>query len=94
MQEDPRLAELLMQWEESRAQGQTAVAEELCSDSPELLDELQWRIRALEALDPILTLTPPALNSGTIPRSHLSCRTSSGVSKRQTRRKAWSWRPC
>src|SRR5438128_7025892 len=53
---EPRLTELLMQWEELRLQGRRVAAEELCSDSTELLDELQRRIRALEALEPVLTV--------------------------------------
>jgi serine/threonine-protein kinase len=46
-----------MQWEELRLQGQTVAVAELCSDSPELLDELQRRIRALEAMDSVLGVT-------------------------------------
>jgi serine/threonine-protein kinase len=57
---DPRIRELLLDWEERREQGRPATAAELCADCPELLDELAQRIRALEALAPVLTLTDAA----------------------------------
>ncbi len=43
--------ELVDRWEELRDQGLTISAEELCADHPELLAEVLWQIRALEAID-------------------------------------------
>jgi eukaryotic-like serine/threonine-protein kinase len=62
-----RLSELLMHWEELRLQGKAVTAEELCSDSPELVEELRRRIRAREAADPMLTVTP-GQDSATVSR--------------------------
>src|SRR6266566_7798455 len=66
MSVEPRLTELLMQWEELRLQGQTVAVEELCSDSPELLDELQRRIRALQAMDSVLAVTSSVVDGATV----------------------------
>jgi serine/threonine-protein kinase len=44
------VSELLLRWEELRAQGRLASAEELCRDRPELLDEVRRHLRALEAV--------------------------------------------
>ncbi len=43
-----------MRWEESREQGQELSPEELCADSPELLEELRRRIRILKQMDSVL----------------------------------------
>jgi serine/threonine-protein kinase len=59
---DPRLSDLLVRWEELREQGQPAAVEELCRDFPELAEELRRRVRALEALDPVLREAPAAAN--------------------------------
>jgi eukaryotic-like serine/threonine-protein kinase len=53
-----RPSELLLRWEESRDQGHLIDVEELCRDCPELLAELKSRIRALDAMDPILVTGP------------------------------------
>jgi serine/threonine-protein kinase len=54
---EAQLSDLLMQWEERKLHGQGTSLEELCAQMPELMDELQRRIRALEALDAVLDLT-------------------------------------
>jgi tetratricopeptide (TPR) repeat protein len=46
-----RLADLLLQWEEILEQGRDVSAEELCRESPELVEELSRRISALKAVD-------------------------------------------
>lgn len=45
-----RLADLLLQWEESLEEGNEIPAEELCRDCPELTEELARRIAALKAV--------------------------------------------
>jgi serine/threonine protein kinase len=52
--DDPRLAELLLRWEELREQGQSVTPVELCSDCPELAGELARRIALLRQFDPVL----------------------------------------
>jgi WD40 repeat protein/tRNA A-37 threonylcarbamoyl transferase component Bud32 len=54
MSRDERLADLLLRWEELRDQGQTLSARELCPECPELAEELDCRIRALQTLDQLL----------------------------------------
>jgi tetratricopeptide (TPR) repeat protein len=50
MSTDPRLTDLLEQWEELREQGRPASVEELCRGCPELAAELRRRVEALEAM--------------------------------------------
>jgi serine/threonine-protein kinase len=54
MNDDPRLSELLLSWEESCENGQPASLEELCRDCPDLLAELRRRVRALQAIKPLV----------------------------------------
>src|SRR5437870_4924653 len=51
MSTDARISQLLAHWEERRAQHQTLSAEELCADCPDLMEEVQRRIRALRDMD-------------------------------------------
>lgn len=53
-----RLGDLLLEWQESRAQGQPATAASLCADCPELVSELQRQIDALQKMEALLDLTP------------------------------------
>jgi eukaryotic-like serine/threonine-protein kinase len=50
--DDPRLAELLLRWEELRGQGQSVSVDELCSTCPELAEELDRQIAILRRLEP------------------------------------------
>src|ERR1022692_232845 len=50
---DARLTDLLLRWEQFRAQGQTITPEELCRDCPELLEELRKGVRALQTINPL-----------------------------------------
>jgi serine/threonine-protein kinase len=59
MPPETRLSTLLLRWEDGRLQGHAVTAEELCGDTPGLRDELERHILALEALDPVLAVTPP-----------------------------------
>lgn len=43
--------DLLQRWEEHQDSGQPITPEQLCAETPELLKELKWTIRALEAVD-------------------------------------------
>jgi serine/threonine protein kinase len=47
------ISELLLRWEELRDQGQNVAAEELCCESPELLEEVRRRMKILEAMSRI-----------------------------------------
>src|SRR5947209_6948542 len=64
MTRDPRLDDLLLDWEQGREQGRTLSAEELCRDCPELLPALRGRIQALQVVDAMLgpdaNPTPPS----------------------------------
>jgi hypothetical protein len=46
-----RADELLSFWEARRESGQPVTAEELCAESPELLEEVRWAIHALEQVE-------------------------------------------
>ena len=50
MTDQPDIDDLLLDWEDSVAQGHELSPEELCRDRPELLDELKRRIQALRAM--------------------------------------------
>ncbi len=52
--DDPRLAELLLRWEELHDEGRSISADELCLPCPELAQELGRRIALLRQLDPVL----------------------------------------
>ena len=53
-QHDPRIDELLDEWEELAERGEHATPEELCAEAPELLDVLQQKIEALQSVDEFL----------------------------------------
>ena len=46
--------ELLLRWEDLAEHGDGATLEELCAESPELLDELRRRVCALQWMDSLL----------------------------------------
>jgi serine/threonine protein kinase len=62
MPDPSRLSELLLRWEELRAQGRDGTAEELCHDCPEQIPELARRLAALRA-------AYQALDTGAIARA-------------------------
>ena len=47
----PTLDDLLSLWEDKKESGTPVTAEELCADQPELLDQVRWYIKALEAVE-------------------------------------------
>jgi hypothetical protein len=47
---EERLDDLLLRWEDLTREGQAVTAENLCRDCPELAEELQRRIDALQGL--------------------------------------------
>ncbi|MBX9679650.1 MAG: protein kinase [Gemmataceae bacterium] len=49
MNDDDKIADMLLTWEEARDCGETITAEELCRDCPELLNEVRERVRLLES---------------------------------------------
>lgn len=71
---DP-VGDLLLRWEDARRRGASIAPEELCSDCPELLDELRSRVAALESMSDLLgrddsrTLIGPA-DGGTAAADH------------------------
>jgi serine/threonine-protein kinase len=67
MSTDARVSELLLRWEERREQGRPVSPEDLCQDSPELLDELRRLVGALEAMNPLIQ--PPPSDTPTLPGS-------------------------
>src|SRR3972149_6769482 len=66
MANETQVKDLLVLWEERREQGRSVTPEELCSDCPDLLDELKRRIRALESVAALLNVpsTQPAAAAG------------------------------
>src|SRR5262249_2330394 len=48
MDTDPRVSELLLDWQELRQKGQTVTAAELCADCPELAKELERRMATVD----------------------------------------------
>ncbi len=52
------LADLLLHWQELRAQGRQPAIEELCADHPEWAGELREQIAALEAMEAVLGIGP------------------------------------
>ena len=55
---DPQIANLLLRWEQLRAQGQIVTPEELCRDCPDLLGELVNGLHALQTTFHTLHGTP------------------------------------
>jgi serine/threonine-protein kinase len=47
MNDDPRIDDLLLRWEEQRLRGEAPTAARLCSECPELLQEVEKRLRIL-----------------------------------------------
>lgn len=54
MANQERLNDLLLEWEDRRDAGRPISPEELCRDAPDLLPELQKRIKALQSMDGML----------------------------------------
>lgn len=60
MSQESRLLDLVVEWEERRAAGQTVAPEDLCRDCPELLDELRSHLQAMAGMDALLDAQPTA----------------------------------
>jgi serine/threonine protein kinase/Flp pilus assembly protein TadD len=60
---EDRLGELLLRWDELRRQGCDVTAVELCTECPELLEELNRRIEAVRNMDSVLGIEDTALVS-------------------------------
>src|SRR3954469_5415703 len=54
MPDHPRICDLLVRWEEAKAEGKGLAVEDLCADCPELLEVVRQRIDKLEAVDRLL----------------------------------------
>jgi urea transport system substrate-binding protein len=57
MQDDPRLLELLVEWEQREEAKESVRLEDLCANQPELLEPLRRRVRALRAMRGVLDVT-------------------------------------
>jgi serine/threonine protein kinase len=64
MPTDTDLGELLLRWEESRQQGRTVSIAELCAARPDLAEELERRIRAVEAMERRFGMGEATVDSG------------------------------
>src|SRR5437879_213484 len=49
-----RIAELMLRWEDARQNGRPLSADELCRDSPDLVDELRRRMQSVLAMEQLL----------------------------------------
>jgi hypothetical protein len=58
MADDPRLGELLLEWQEQYENGRDVPAAELCSDCPELAGDLARQIAVLRHVDGLARETP------------------------------------
>jgi len=65
MSHESRLLDLIIQWEELRAAGQEPSPAELCESCPELLPELEQRLRALAGMAGMLDQTVVASTANT-----------------------------
>src|SRR4051794_2149157 len=54
MPDQPRICDLLIRWEEAKAEGRVLSVEELCADQTDLIDAVRFRIAKLEAMDGML----------------------------------------
>jgi serine/threonine-protein kinase len=55
---ETRISDLLRTWQERRLHKEAVDLEDLCADTPDVLDELARRIRVLEGMDPGQSVTP------------------------------------
>ncbi len=71
------IEDLLLRWDDLREQGQNVTAEELCREHPEVLAEVERRLRALQAMyripnrPPTVESTRPAAIPPPLPESRL-----------------------
>jgi serine/threonine protein kinase len=71
MPHSPQLTELLLRWEELRAQGREVTAEELCQACPEHVPEVTRRLEALQAVYHALETAPPPTTTPDLTRREL-----------------------
>jgi len=67
MSHESQLLDLVIEWEECREAGQAVAPEELCRDSPELLEELRRHLQALSGMDAVLHVETPATSIVPLP---------------------------
>jgi tRNA A-37 threonylcarbamoyl transferase component Bud32/mono/diheme cytochrome c family protein len=56
---------LLLRWQEARDEGQSLTAEELCTEQPELVEDLRRHIQALQSMENRLGVTMPSDTAST-----------------------------
>src|SRR4051812_29330070 len=59
MEDDARLEDLLLRWEELAQAGQPVSASELCRECPQLTEELERRIQALQRMQWVSEVSRP-----------------------------------
>src|SRR5262245_15625771 len=61
------VSELLLRWQELRQAGRRVSADELCSDRPELVEELREQMAAFESMEAVLGLNPDSATASETP---------------------------
>jgi tRNA A-37 threonylcarbamoyl transferase component Bud32 len=69
MNQESRLLDLVVEWEERRAAGEAVSPEDLCRDSPELLEELRARLQAMSGMNKMLDAQATASWQASPPRA-------------------------
>ena len=67
MNQESRLLDLVVEWEERRAAGEAVSPEDLCRDCPELLEELRVRLQAMSGMNKMLDAQATASWQGSPP---------------------------
>lgn len=63
MRNDPRIDDLLDQWDDAREEGRSISVETLCRDCPELADEVRRQIRMVDRVDEVFDIRPQQRSS-------------------------------
>src|SRR5262245_39465337 len=69
MSKTAQLDELLLRWQELRQQGQSLSVDQLCSDCPELADEVKRQVQALLSMEDLLEV-PETVDGSVSEASH------------------------
>jgi hypothetical protein len=93
MTPDERIVDVLLHWEELRAQGRPVTLTDLCRDCPELRDEVERRLQGLHALQPLFDNPDNAAAAAVpLPAENLTVRpAASGPNGAETSDESASW---
>ncbi len=86
MSQESQLLDLVIEWEECREAGQAVAPEELCRDSPELLEELRRHLQALAGMNAVLHVETPAASIVPLPDLGLDLTSPLGEPPRHSER--------